>query len=225
MIDQNIKQDPSVPFKDYPITGPSIDLSQPMITLFIANETEEYSKGEIMAKKIKDSFQNPFLKFLPPKKLNEIPRGNNSEVTSVLDTKIGDSDEDVVEISHRYTDKKERYTKMTEARGHSKKNKKRKAENLEEYNPTLRVKKQKKKSKKKSKRNSNTELPEEDASSNIQPFDYKNAQIDFANEGSVRNLNKKIFNPYQKLGEKGKKFASKVFMKSGERSMTFSKKK
>lgn len=239
--DETVKREPSFPFKDYPTTAPTHNLGEPMVKLFAlpvlaARPTE----GELKAKRIRNAFKNPFLRFLPAKKFSEISgtedKTNSSEIaTGGADGVAKVSDNDVCEVAHRYTKASERYTKTEgytqntpKADSSDKRSKKRKINNPDlggdEVGTTLRAKKQKKKgSKKHKKHSSNTEGGKSIPShSQFEAYDYNNASLDF---GSAENGGKyeEVFNPYKKLGEKSKKYHSKVRTKSGERSMTFNK--
>ena len=239
--DANIKREPSTPFKDHPITGPTLELAQPMVRLFIYQETTtQLTEGETKAKRIEYSFKNPFQKFLPAKKFSEISTDisknkdemNISEVATEGETSSKISDDDVVEVAHRYTKASERYTKTVvdgSANASAKQSKKRKQDNSgasgdeDETEGALRVKKHKKKGKKKlNKAETNTQSSN---ASQFVPFDYNNASLDFGKAENGEAGKEGVFSPYKKLNEKGRKYNSKVHMKSGERSMTFNKRK
>ena len=231
------------------MTGPPVDITKPLVRLFLQEEnTTQVTKGEAKAKQIEDSFKNPFQKFLPAKKFSEISTKNsknNEDKTksSEVSAKEGESgskvsDDDVVEVAHRYTKaaerytKTERYTKIPEnmANATIKESKKRKQENPEasdenESATALRVKRHKKKSKKLKRATNNEETDKQiNNTAEFVAYDYKNASLDFEKTENGEAGKDEVFNPYKKLKEKGKRFKSKVHMKSGERSMTFNKK-
>lgn len=221
-----------IPFKDYPVTGPALDITQPMIRLFSNQEiTTEQTDGKIKAKQIEESFTNPFQKFLPAKKFNEISTAEDKAKSGEVPTQETESgakvsDDDVVEVAHRYTKASERYTKLAVEKNDNTPDqlKKRKRENVDESRGenesqrTLRGRKQKKKGKKSKKATSDKETAK---TSEFVPYDYNNASLEFAQARNEETAN--VFNPYKKLREKGKEHNSKVHMKSGIRSMTFKK--
>lgn len=235
-----MKREPMKPFKDFPVSGPVASLAEPVITLFCDQvKVVELTEGEKKAKLIEDSFKNPFQKFLPAKTFHEISQ--NAKASSEAATEntetgatIGDQlSDDTLEVSHRYTKASERYTKAVERDTKApKQDKKRNMEGSEDENDAggaLRVKKHKKlkKSTKPNKTTNNSEVGSCSFSpSQFKPYDYNSANLEFGNEKNGEDgKDKRIFNPYKKLGEKGKRYNSRVHMKSGERSMTFNKKK
>ena len=250
-LDANMNQGgPLTPFKDYPMAGPPVDIAEPLVRLFLREEnTTRVTKGEEKAKRIEDSFKNPFQKFLPAKKFSEISIENSKKEdktkSSEVVTEEGEggsraSDDDVVEVAHRYTKaaerytKTERYTKMPESVANStpQENKKRKQKNADasedeiESATALRVKKHKKKNKKQKRVTNNEETAlQSTTTGEFLAYDYNNASLNFDKAENGEDGKADVFNPYKKLKEKGKsKFKSKVHMKSGERSMTFNQK-
>ena len=198
-------------FQDLKITGPSVDIAEPEISLFICKDQKKLTEGEKKAKTIEESFKNPFQAFLPAKPaqvaskkssdaINDQWRKKSEEVIKEKSEKARKLDENIME---REVDDNAM---------------KRKGDNTEEDEVVLRQPKIKKKKEKKCKE---VKISKEDKSVDktvFVPYDYSSASLNFSGQTSEQN---KMFNPYNKLTEKSKQFSSKVRKKSGQRSMTF----
>lgn len=218
--DTKMKCEGMTAFKKYPITGPAVRIAKPKISLFACRgETKVLSEGEKKATVIQESFKNPFQAFLPAKKPDEILNKKSSEeINQQWKTKSEEIKKTTKTADEEGTMKTEDETRKRKHESSLEKDE----DNEEEEDVPLREPKKKKEKNEKGNKTPQVNLTSKENSQFV-PFDYSSANLDFA--GKDVGQKKEIFNPYNKMTEKTKRFSSKVHMKSGERSMTFSKKK
>ncbi|RMX38072.1 hypothetical protein pdam_00003117 [Pocillopora damicornis] len=221
------------------VSGPAIIRANPTVSLFKIVEVGQPTDGQKKAEKIKASFQNPFQKFLPVKSRSETTEGH---------AVVGDlqSDEQTRRINQQWRQATQLQSSSTisEPTVSQKRSHTENGDTPEDLTP-LRDKTTEKSAKKKRKResgdscssmshyNKDEEMsPSHDSVSQpgreFVPFNYSDVDyLTFLGDTQKDSREKAVvFNPYNSSKDsKSNGPRSKVHMKSGHRSLTFSSKK
>lgn len=226
MLDLNAKGEPMTAFKDLRIIGTPVLIAEPTIRLFGFHEqAKDLTEGEKKANDIRESLKNPYQAFLRARKPEEASSHKSSkEINQQWKVKSEEAKRD--QVNDGVTRESEDETKKRKHDSSSE----REDDVAEEPVALRQAKKKKTKKEKDSKESKISQLSAEQGkiskeNEQFVPYDYSSVGLNFGdknNEGAEKN--KDTFNPYKKLTEKTKKFGSKVRMKSGERSMTFTQK-
>ncbi|KAL9970036.1 hypothetical protein ACROYT_G022346 [Oculina patagonica] len=210
-------------------SGPPVTRATPAISLFEISDDQQLTEGEKKAEQIKASFENPFQKFLPVKSHPETTGGKTTvnelqsheqvhrineqwrQATTQLNSSPSTSEPNVGQKRHHSVDK----------------------ETPEDLTP-LRNRTPAKSASKKRKRESRGEQdavnePVAEPSTAFVPFNYSDVDYStFTGDAADKETKDKtvVFNPYSSSRDsKSAGPRSKVHMKSGQRSLTFSSNK